>query len=92
MCANLQPDRKQGEGQPYRAAGWRRIGSIMAVGFRPAISLTNGFHPLPQRNGGELPQTCKRDGGWGDNVSIKCNNAQLTHPGLCFFSTTRPKN
>lgn len=25
------------------------------------------------------------------NVSAKCNNAQLTHPGLCFFSPT-PKN
>lgn len=46
-----------------------------------------GFHPVPQRNGGELPQTCKRN-----RKNVKCSNAQLLHPGWCFFSRILRKN
>lgn len=62
LCANLQLDRKQGEGQlSGDAAGHTcaalRPGAPVLLQSHSQIS----FHPLPQRNRGELPQTCKRD-------------------------------
>lgn len=73
---------------------WRCLCSVNGHGHPFFYNLTYSkisFHPIPQRKGGELPQTCKRDRKKG-NFPTKVNNAQLTHPGLCLFSLTLPKN
>lgn len=64
LCANVRPDRKHGveQGSPTGLQAGARHAASVATGLRSSQSHSQtSFHLLPQRNEGELPQTCKND-------------------------------